>query len=216
MTHAATASPVLQVQDLRFAHPGQPPLFDGLDFALPAGLVRLDAETGKTTLLRLLAGALPGRGRFTLRGAVWQPGGGAGEVCWLDPRDPAWDALTPDALVQALRPRFAGFDDAAWQRHLDGFALREHGHKTLHMLSTGSRRKVTLAFALAAGAPLTLLDEATAGLDQPATAWLAQALAAQAGAAVADAAAGRPGRTWLLAAAWGLEPRLPWAAVLAL
>lgn len=48
-------APVLQVQDLHFAYPGQPPLFDGLAFTLPAGLTRLDAELGKTTLLKVLA-----------------------------------------------------------------------------------------------------------------------------------------------------------------
>ncbi len=41
--------------------------------------------------------------------------------------------------------------------------------------------------------------------DKPALAWLAQAL---------GEAAAQPGRAWLLAAVWGLEDRLPWAAVL--
>lgn len=202
---SSPADPVLQVQDLRFAHPGQPPLFDGLAFTLPAGLTRLDADVGKTTLVRLLAGALQGQGRFTLRGRPWQPA--PGEACWIDPRDPHWDPMTPDGLRAAQRARHPGFDDAAWQRHLDGFDLRGHEGKTMHMLSTGSRRKVALAAALAAGAPLTLLDEPTAGLDAPALAWLQQALAE---------AAAAPGRAWLLAAAWGLEDRLPWAAVLEL
>ena len=209
MPNPANPAPLVQLRALRFAYPGQPPVFDGLDLDLPPGLTRVDWALGKTTLLRLLAGALQGTGRFRLDGADWAPRG-APEVCWIDPRDTAWDALTPEALAQVVRARFPGFDDAVWQAQLDAFGLREHGHKTMHMLSTGSRRKVALACSLAAGAPLTLLDEPTAGLDRPATDALVAALARE-----AAAAAGGARRAWVLAAAWGLEDRLPWAAVLA-
>lgn len=209
----AAPPPLLQVTALGFAYPGQPPLFDRLDFALPPGLARIDGEVGKTTLLRLLAGALtPQAGRFSLHGRPWLPAAEPAAVCWIDPRDPAWDGLPPEAVADAVRRRHPGFDDAAWARHVAGFGLDEHAGKTMHMLSTGSRRKVTLAAALAAGAALTLLDEPTAGLDRPAIAWLVQALADE--AEVARRAAPGSGRAWVLAAAWGLEDRLPWAATI--
>jgi len=199
-------APVLQVQDLHFAYPGQPPLFKGLSFTLPGGLVRLDAERGKTTLLKLLAGTLRApRGRFVLNGQPWDPALQPRDVCHLDPRDPAWDPLTPDQLLDRVRTRHPQLDGAAWHALLTDFDLQQHRHKTLHMLSTGSRRKVALAASLAAGATLTLLDEPTAGLDRPALDRLVQALA--------DSAPG-PGRVTLLAAAWGLEQHLPWAALL--
>ena len=206
--HTPTASPVLQVRGLRFAHAGQPALFDGLGFDLPAGLTRLDADSGKTTLVRLLAGALPAQqGAFTLQGQPWQPATDAAQVCWLDPRDAGWDALTPDQVLAAAAPgRAVAPDAAAWERHLLALGLVEHRHKTMHMLSTGARRKVTLAVALALDAPLTLLDEPVAGLDKASVDALVAALCE---------AAARP-RAWLIAAAWGLEDRLPWAAVLTL
>ena len=213
--------PVLQVDRLRFGYPGQAAVFDGWSAALPAGLTLLegDSSSGKTTLLRLLAGELRGAGRLTLAGrgaatatdtdtdtdtdtAAWRR-----NVCWIDPRDAAWDALRPDELMAAQRTLHPGLDDAAWHRHLEAFDLQPHRAKAMFMLSTGMRRKVALAAALSAGCTLTLLDEPTAGLDQPALAWLAQALIE---------AAGQPGRAWLLASAWGLEDRLPWAGFLKL
>lgn len=198
-------APVLQVQDLHFAYPGQPPLFNGLAFTLPAGLTRLDAELGKTTLLKVLAGDLRAQGRFVLNGQPWDPAMQPQAACRIDPRDPAWDALTPDQMLDRVRTQHPALDSRTWERLLTDFDLQQHRHKTLHMLSTGSRRKVALAVSLAAGAAVTLLDEATAGLDRPALDVLATALAEQ---------AGQPARAWLLAAAWGLEDRLPWAAVL--
>ena len=201
--------PLLQVDHLCFGHPGQPALFDGWSAALPAGLTLIEGDTGsgKTSLLRLLAGALRGTGEITLAGrridtdpAAWRR-----EVCWIDPRDPAWDALHPDELMAAQRVLHPGFDGSAWQRHLDAFDLQPHRAKAMFMLSTGTRRKVALAASLSAGCTLTLLDEPTAGLDRPSVAWLAQALAQ---------AAGQPGRAWLLASAWGLEDRLPRAGTL--
>jgi ABC-type multidrug transport system ATPase subunit len=215
--------PVLQVDRLCFGYAGQPLLFDGWSTTVQAGLTLLDGDTsgGKTTLLRLLAGALRGTGVFTLAGrriehradtagtaetaaveAAWRR-----EVCWIDPRDPAWDPMRPDELMAAQRAQHPGFDEAAWQHHLDAFDLRPHLAKAMYMLSTGTRRKVALAASLSAGCALTLLDEPTAGLDRPAVDWLAQALAQL---------ACQPARACLLASAWGLEGRLPLAAVLRL
>ena len=141
---------MLQVDHLCFGHPGQPALFDGWSAALPAGLTLIEGDTGsgKTSLLRLLAGALRGTGEITLAGrridtdpAVWRR-----EVCWIDPRDPAWDALHPDELMAAQRVLHPEFDGSAWQRHLDAFDLQPHRAKAMFMLSTGTRRKVALAW----------------------------------------------------------------------
>jgi ABC-type Mn2+/Zn2+ transport system ATPase subunit len=60
--------------------------------------------------------------------------------------------------------------------HVAGFALAEHLAKPFHALSTGTRRKVCMAAALASGAPLTLIDDPIAGLDKPSVTYLAQAL----------------------------------------
>ena len=177
-------APVLQVQGLHFAFPGEPALFDGWSAALGSGVHRLDGESGsgKTTLLRLLAGDLPctGQRRLNHLDAETDPAGWRAAVCFVDARDEAFDGFTSADLMAAVRQRHAQLDQAAWQRHLDGFGMAPHGFKTLHMLSTGMRRKAALAAVLASGAALTLLDEPTAGLDAPSVDYLVQVLTAAA------------------------------------
>jgi ABC-type transport system involved in cytochrome bd biosynthesis fused ATPase/permease subunit len=108
------APPVLLLTDLRFAFAGEPPLFDGMSLALPAGLHWLqgDAGSGKTTLLRVLASELPGTARAALAGvptatdsAAWRSA-----VCHLDARGEALDDLTPAALRERLRLRHPALD----------------------------------------------------------------------------------------------------------
>ncbi len=98
--------------------------------------------------------------------------------------------------MAAQRDRHAVLDEAAWQRHLDGFALRPHLAKTMAQLSTGSRRKVALAATLATRCPLTLLDEPGAGLDGESLRHLRRALAE---------ANGDPARAVLVVASFGLD-----------
>ena len=179
-----TPPPVLRLQKLRFAHPGDAPLFDHFSLTLAPGVHRLQGESGsgKTTLLRLLADDLPGAlaaaAQASLNGQVQAHDSAAWQraVCWVDARAPAFDALTPAAVMAQVQQRHPQLDQAAWQRHIAGFGLAPHAAKTMHMLSTGMRRKAVLAAVLAAGATLTLLDEPGAGLDAPALAWLVQAL----------------------------------------
>jgi len=185
------ATDVLQAHGLALQFDGEPgPLFAGLCFALATGTHALDGDSGsgKTSLLHGLAGARPLQGQLWLRGQPMPDGPVARQplVWWADAQVPGFDALTPEALMQVLQQRHGPVDAAAWQRHVDGFGLAPHAFKTLHMLSTGMRRKAVLAAGLASACPLLLLDEPCGGLDAPAIAWLVQALnerAAQAGCA---------------------------------
>lgn len=182
---------VLQAEGLELRFDGEPqPLLAALRFSLSAGTHGLDGESGsgKTSLLRGLAGAQPLAGRLWLNGQPMPAGLAARQplVWWADAQAPGFDALTPDGLRLALQQRHGPIDAAAWQRHVDGFGLAPHAFKTLHMLSTGMRRKAVLAAGLASACPLLLLDEPCGGLDAPAIAWLVQALndrAAQPGCA---------------------------------
>ena len=159
-------------------------LFTGLGFELGAGTHGLDGESGsgKTSLLRGLAGAQPLPGRLWLNGQPLPAGLPARQplVWWADAQAAEFDTLTPHGLMLALQQRHGPLDTAAWQRHVDGFGLATHAFKTLHMLSTGMRRKTVLAAALASACPLLLLDEPCGGLDTPAIDWLVQALNARA------------------------------------
>jgi ABC-type transport system involved in cytochrome c biogenesis ATPase subunit len=174
----------LQVDGLRFSYP-ECAVLNGLSLAWPAGLalVRGDESCGKTTLLRLLAGELVAQaGRITLQGTSPDeaPKAYAQKVFWIDPRSGELDTLTAQGWLDSLPARYPQWDAAALDAHTEGFALREHLHKPLYALSTGTKRKVLMAGALASNAPLTLIDEPVGGLDKPSIRYLAQALASQA------------------------------------
>jgi len=177
-------APLLQVQGLRFAHPGAAPLFDHAALAIGPGITLLhdDASAGKTTLLRVLAGELRAEGRCVLAGidAAKEPAAWRRQVFHADGREPALDALTPPDCAARWREGDPGCDEGTWRALVEGFALTPHLGKRMDMLSTGSRRKVALAAALASGRALVLLDEPTAALDKPSVGQLWQALARKA------------------------------------
>ena len=63
------STPVLTVRGLCFAYaPDQAPLFTDWSADLLPGITRIEGESGKTTLLRLLANELRGRGDLNLLG----------------------------------------------------------------------------------------------------------------------------------------------------
>ena len=169
MSLAATP-PLLHIDHLRFAYPGDPPIAAGWSARIGAGVTLLHGDTGsgKSTLLRVLAGALPATGgRLTLAGAALPEAAEAyrRQVFFVDPSTNAFDAMGVEECAASLRSADVPFDAARWQALIDGFSLAPHLAKKMFMLSTGSKRKVWLAAALASSRPLTLLDEPTAGLD---------------------------------------------------
>ena len=168
---ADTDAPVLQVDGLSFAYPSHP-LFDrwSARFAPGLHLVCGDDGCGKTTLLRLLAGELmPQAGDLRL-GSLRLADDAQRyrqQMFRTDPVSAAFDALTPLQWLDNLRGRHAGFDPTLAEALLARLFLQEHLHKTGHMLSTGSRRKVWLATALASRASVILIDQPFAALDAP-------------------------------------------------
>jgi ABC-type Mn2+/Zn2+ transport system ATPase subunit len=88
-----------------------------------------------------------------------------GQVFACDLKLPHQDNDTAQACWDAWRASHPHFDDALLQELIDALSLREHTHKQLFMLSTGSRRKVAIAGALASGATVTLLDQPFVSLD---------------------------------------------------
>ncbi|MBS0426777.1 MAG: ATP-binding cassette domain-containing protein [Proteobacteria bacterium] len=209
--HTPIPAPVLQSQGLRFAFAGEPPLIACESLAIPAGLTLLHGDTGsgKTTLLRVLAGRQPAQGRLLLDGIdlARTPDAYRRAVFHVDARDADLDALTPRACTATWREDDPGFDAPRWSSMVEGFALGEHLDKRMEMLSTGSRRKVVLAAALASGRALVLLDEPTAALDKASVRWLWEALAEHA----------RPGRPQAIVLASSLPvDGLPLAATFTL
>lgn len=114
------ANAVLQADGLGFGFAKQAALFTDFSLSLAPGVTWLggDESTGKTTLLRLLAGDLPAqRGRLRIHGVALGPQTPAyrSQVFWLDPRTPAFDALTPQAVWHGLRQQYRRLTPTAWR-----------------------------------------------------------------------------------------------------
>lgn len=186
---------VLSVESLHFAWPDQPPLFDGLSFALGPGvhLLRGEDGCGKSTLLALLAGERAAQsGILNVSGVSLQQDIAVYRqtVFWIDPQSEAFDQVNATTAWTTLAGHHPTFNPALLAELTDAFGLAKHAHKPLYMLSTGSKRKVWLCAALAAGAPLTLIDQPFAALDAPSIRLLRELLAE---------ASEHPSRAWLLA-----------------
>lgn len=193
MSHSAPTA-VLQACGLCFSWPGRH-LFENLSFSVPPGvnLVRGDDGSGKSTLLALLAGDLPSQGgtlsingtRLDEQRDIYRQ-----QVFWIDPQTEAHDALSAAGYLDSLSHHYPRFSNQALAELLDGFALEPHLGKPMYMLSAGSKRKVWLSAAFAAGTPLTLIDKPFAALDAPSNRFLLELL---------RNVASHPSRAWLLA-----------------
>ncbi|MDO9405446.1 MAG: ATP-binding cassette domain-containing protein [Polaromonas sp.] len=182
---------LLQATNLNFSFPGGPALIHQLSLALPAGitLVRGGDGRGKSTLMRLLAGALAAQAGELHIGATslrQQPAAYRARLFWTEARNEAFDQMTPPDWFASVRKRYPMFDGETLAGLVEGLGLTPHTNKQLFMLSTGSKRKVWMAGALASGAQVTLIDEPFAALDTPSIRFLQRALqdAASTGRAV--------------------------------
>jgi ABC-type multidrug transport system ATPase subunit len=169
-------TPILQASALHFGYANHK-LFSNLSVSIPAGitLVRGGDGRGKSTLARLLAGALVAQsGQLHINGIDLQGQAAAykSQVFFAEPRSDAFDQLSLPSYFDLQRSAYPGFDNAALAHLVDGLALEEQMHKQLFMLSTGSKRKVFLAAAFASGATVTLLDEPFAALDAASIAFI--------------------------------------------
>lgn len=194
---------VLEVNGLCFDYP-QRPLFCRLTVTIPGGvcLVLGGDGSGKTSLLRLLAGELVAQsGTLHINGVALADNAQAyrHQVFWIDPRTTEHEQITPLQFFAQQRLRYPGFlpaESAHFAELVAGLSLTEHLEKPLYMLSTGSKRKVWLASAFAAGALVTLLDDPFAALDKPSITFVHRFLAD-----VANDTA----RSWVVAHYEGLE-----------
>ena len=158
---------------------GKKPLFQGFDLSLKPGscygLLGLNGA-GKTSLLKLIAGALlPAAGTVSVfgRNPSRRAAAHLADLAFV-PEDPTPPAMTVAQWldrVAVFRPRF---DGERFSRLLSEFEL--DGKRKISTWSYGQRKKFALAGALASGSGTLLLDEPTNGLDIPSKAQFRKAL----------------------------------------
>lgn len=134
-------------------------LWRGVDITLAAGAaVHISGPngTGKTSLIRILAGLLPA---FAGRVERATTAGLIDETLALD-RD------LPLAAALGFWARVDGQPKTAIAAALDRLAIGHLGEVPARFLSTGQRKRAALARLLIGGASLWLLDEPANGLDR--------------------------------------------------
>lgn len=166
---ASPHSCVLEIEGLTFGWPGIA-LFQRLSLQVPSGVCMIhgDESTGKTTLLRLMSGDLQADSGSLLLGDIpmeIQADAYRARVFRTEPRSDALDGISARAWFDTLTSRYPSFEPDTARRLASGFSLDPHIDKPVYMLSAGSKRKVWLSAAFAAGTALTLIDEPFAALD---------------------------------------------------
>jgi heme exporter protein A len=144
-------------------------VFSGIDFTLEAGgslVVTGPNGAGKSTLLRVLAGLLPS----SLGTVVIEAGGEtfpavASASHYLGHENAMKTALTVSENLDFWRD-FLGEPHLDCGEALEIVGLGDIGHLPFGYLSTGQRRRASIARLLISYRPVWLLDEPTAGLDQ--------------------------------------------------
>ena len=152
-------------------------VFADIDFALGRGeslVVTGPNGAGKSTLLRVVAGLLPvAAGRVVLEGGGEAWPSLAGALHYLGHQNAMKSALT---VVENLRfwQDYNGAARLDVHEALDAVELEPIGHLPFGYLSTGQRRRASIARLLVSHRPLWLLDEPTSGLDKASEARFAE------------------------------------------
>jgi energy-coupling factor transport system ATP-binding protein len=168
------AVPVVEIQDLWFGYPNQE-ILKGVKFHLRPGecaaiLGRNGA--GKTTLIKHLNGLLkPSRGTVLVLGRdtrvakTHELARGVG-FAWQNPNDQLFQTSVREEVL--IGPRTLKAYDPSWcERLFKRFGLGPLLERSPFRLSEGEKKRVAFATALAARPEIVILDEPTAGQDEP-------------------------------------------------
>ncbi len=162
---------------------GERRLCRDLSFSLaPGSLLLLQGRngSGKTSLLRCLAGLLPlESGTVELNGIAFRRDPARYLRClgWLGHKDGLKTELSARRNL-AFRLRLAGLAGKAGKEDelLERAGLKGLGNRAASQLSFGQRRRLALAGLIGAAPPVWLLDEPDANLDAQGREWLQREL----------------------------------------
>jgi len=158
---------MIAIDDLHFGY-GRNALFQGFSAQVrQPGIYGLFGRngSGKSTLLKLLCGLLtPWGGRMQVLGQV--PRERAADFLagiYIVPEEFHLPNLTPARLADTQGVFYPHFSRALFDEYLA--ELEVPTASRFEAMSLGQKKKAAIAFALAAGTPLLLMDEPTNGLD---------------------------------------------------
>ena len=163
---------MIDIQHISFGYRSQNDIFQELTLQLHAGRIHglLGKNgAGKTTLLKLISGTLfPYSGTISTLGFVPAKRNPLmlRELYFL-PEDIFLPALSIQNYVNVYAPFYPHFDHKQFDDILQEFELPSRKQK-LQTLSHGQKKKVQIAFSIAANTRLLIMDEPTNGLDIPA------------------------------------------------
>jgi energy-coupling factor transport system ATP-binding protein len=166
--------PMVEAENVTFGY-GDRPVLNGVNLTIREGecvvLVGRNGA-GKTTLLRHFMGLLrPREGRVRIMGQDTSRTSVAGlarhvGLAWQNPNDQLFQANVRQEVLTG--PRALGIENPAWWDHLfERFGLLPLLGRSPFRLSEGEKKRVAFASALAAHPEVLLLDEPTAGQDEP-------------------------------------------------
>jgi cobalt/nickel transport system ATP-binding protein len=167
---------MLKTENLHYTYEDGTPALNGIDLEIGRGefLAILGSNgSGKTTLIKHLNGLLrPTQGRVLLDGKaiervedreVFSRIG----IVFQDPNDQLFASTVEEDV--AFGPANMGLPPLEIkervQRALHMVAMQDFGHKSIHALSHGQKKRVCVAGVLAMEPQVMILDEPTAGLD---------------------------------------------------
>jgi ATP-binding cassette subfamily C protein CydD len=189
---AVAPPPAIDIHQLRFAHPGEAPVFDGFDLSVRAGehVALLGASgAGKTTLLSLLAGLLPASGGDIRIGGVRLNDSTVNTVrqrmAWMGQRPHVFAASVSQNVTLGRAGASGSPAHVTQALHLADLASVAQAQPAVMLsdggqgLSGGEAVRLALArVALHPHADVLLVDEPTAHLDSETAARVTDALLA--------------------------------------
>jgi len=171
---------MIEIRNLTFGY-GKSRLFSDLNLSLaPGDIYGLLGKNsaGKTTLFKLIAGLrFPQGGECRVMGYVTaqRPQPFLAELFYL-PEEFKLPRVTVHRYHAMFAPLYQRFNTDRFFAIIKEFGL--DAHAKLNKLSYGQRKKFLIAFGLATGCRLMLLDEPTNGLDIPSKSLFRKLLAA--------------------------------------
>lgn len=160
---------MIQTKDLNYGYQKYQPVLKKINLNLPEGhIYGLLGKNGvgKSTLLKVLTGALLGEGEYKVGG--YDPRERKGEMQELIRLVPENEALFENTIMElasVTAPLYPTFSYDLLKKALEEFEVPTD--KKITMLSLGQQKKALISLSLACNTPYLFMDEPTNGMDIP-------------------------------------------------